>query len=350
MFKKYSATSVHMNTQVKFISWSELEEIEVLEYFKLGFAEFERIENLYSRFKESSYLSCFNVQKFSEVTQEFFEITLFLLLFAYKTEGIFDPTIIDILETYGYDKNYNFSKLDNKVELKRNLENLLESRFSYRDIILEIKNENFCTRGNVAHFVEFIQTSDNIQECFSQDFYKLYNFTLGNNSKASVLNSRNGSSIENMKYTIYLKQNQRLEFGGCGKGFAIDKAFERLLPLGNFIIDAGGDIRCSGNIEDRKWSASLYGTNDVVELESGDSFCCSGSSARRVKDFHHLINPKTGTPQNDFKQSFVYCNFEKLHNMRLLTTYADALSTYSFIKGQDIEKELPVGVFVKFLK
>ncbi len=305
MFKKYFATSVHMNTQVKFITWSNLNEKEISNYFKQAKLEFERIENLYSRFKQESYLSQFNLRKFSQVTQEFFEITFFLLLFANLTNGVFDPTIIDILETYGYDKNYNFSKLDDKTNLENNLKNLLKTRNSYKDIIFEIKDKCNVFKGNIEYFANLISNTEDLHDYFSDDFYKLFKFTLNcefNHSKENLKQIAN----KNIQYTIYLAENQRIEFGGCGKGFAIDKVYEILKPLENFIIDAGGDIRAFGNIENRKWSASLFNTAQAIELNSGDSFCCSGSSARKVKFFHHLINPKSAKPQNDFSQVFVY--------------------------------------------
>jgi thiamine biosynthesis lipoprotein ApbE len=47
--------------------------------------------------------------------------------------------------------------------------------------------------------------------------------------------------------------------------------------------------------------------------------------ARKVKDFHHLVNPKTGIPENQVLQTFVVGDDPVM---------ADAFSTILFLGGR----------------
>ena len=105
------------------------------------------------------------------------------------------------------------------------------------------------------------------------------------------------------------------------------------------MIDAGGDIRCFG-LKDgiEKWNIGLYNPDDPnkplgnVELNSGESIACSGSFARKVDYFHHLINPKTGKPEDKHKVCFVTAKNALI---------ADTFATVSYILGEKVRVILP---------
>lgn len=233
--------------------------VKIQEAIDLAFGEFDRIVNKFTRFDENSELSNLNRQseKWVKVSNEFFDLIKYMLDMAEKTDGAFDPTIIDFLDVYGYNKNYDFSRLDNPEELDKLVKNTLENRASWKDI--EIDEANF---------------------------------------------------------SVKLAKKQRIDLGGIGKGYAVDCAYEKLSEVANnFIINAGGDIRvCGLNDKSEKWNIRLRtsdSNNDslFVELEGGQAIASSGSWARKVKQFHHLIDPKTGKPtEKEYSTVFIKGN------------------------------------------
>jgi len=254
----------------------------ILNKIEEAFSEFDRIVKRYTRFNENSELSNLNRQSgdWVQVSDEFIYLINYMLNMSNLTKGIFDPTIIDFLEIYGYDKNYDFSKLNNP-ELDKIILKTVNERPSWKDIKVDIKNNK-----------------------------------------------------------VKLVKNQRLDLGGIGKGYAIDCAYSKLNDLNNFLIDAGGDIRVKGKNESEElWHIALKNKKANEELEiigevhlDNESLACSGSWARKVKQFHHLINPKTGKPENIFRTVYVQTK---------TAIEADSWATTLFIGGINIGKVLP---------
>ncbi len=96
-----------------------------------------------------------------------------------------------------------------------------------------------------------------------------------------------------------------VDFGGTGKGWAVDRALQRLRPLvAGALIDAGGDIGVFGDPpQDRSWyvSMALNGARvaPIAHLRSGG--IATSSVLRRAwthngRAAHHLIDPATGQP------------------------------------------------------
>ncbi|MEP7103940.1 MAG: FAD:protein FMN transferase [Candidatus Dojkabacteria bacterium] len=254
--------------------------VAILDAIENAFGEFDRIVKQYTRFNEDSELSNLNRNSGSwvKINQEFFDLIKYMLNLAEETEGCFDPTIIDFLETYGYDKNYDFSKLDNP-KLDGLVKNIADSRASFKDIELDEKN-----------------------------------------------------------LKVKLVKGQRIDLGGVGKGYAIDCAFDQLKNIcQDFLIDAGGDIRATGKNEKGEiWKVALKNKIDdkvgdigFIELDD-ESVASSGSWARKVKQFHHLINPRTGLPENKF--TTVYVIAKKAID-------ADAWGTALFVGGEKYIKK-----------
>lgn len=238
---------------------NEEKTIGINEAIELAYGEFDRIVKKYTRFDENSELSNLNRKsgKWVKVSDEFLFLIRYMLDLAKKTNGAFDPTIIDFLEVYGYDKNYDFSKLENP-KLDSLVKNIQAKRNSWKAIEINIKDNK-----------------------------------------------------------VKLAKGQRIDLGGVGKGYAIDKAFEQLeRAADNFLIDAGGDIRVKGKSStQRNWVAGLRAQDSKkneptlvgqLELKSGEALASSGSWARKIKQFHHIINPKTGSPViKDYSTVFV---------------------------------------------
>lgn len=256
--------------------------IDILDAIENAFGEFDRIVKTYTRFEETSELSNLNRQqeRWITISSEFFYLIEYMITLADKTNGAFDPTVIDFLETYGYDKNYDFSKSE-KPELDNLVRKLVTERPSYKDIELDKKN-----------------------------------------------------------LKVKLAKNQKIDLGGIGKGYAIDCAFEKLNSLNNFLIDAGGDIRVKGkNDNNELWLIDLLTINDKSQKEvvgqvrlDNESIAGSGSWARKFKQFHHLINPRTGKPENKFSTVYVQAP---------TAIESDSWATALFVGGESILKVMP---------
>lgn len=289
MYKLLRENRIFMNTQVIITAWTDMDRSEAYDIFNKGFQQFHFVIEKFSRFDRESELSKLNQQagKKVEVSKELFNLIKYSLNLAKKTNGLFDPTIIDFLEAYGYKAGYDFSKLNAPEKLQKEIEQILKCRASYKDI----------------------------------EFDKSHS-------------------------TIKLQKNQRIDLGGIGKGYAIDKAFEKLKVLRNVIVSAGGDIRAMGvDKTNDPWLVNLKlpGMPSIKEVQLKDqAVCCSGSSARKVKFFHHLINPRTGKPQNDVKGIFVFA-----HTAMEADSWATALYA-SGKKATDIAKEIKLKVLIVY--
>ncbi|MDD3646971.1 MAG: FAD:protein FMN transferase [Candidatus Dojkabacteria bacterium] len=256
-----------MNTFVEFSAWTSLDRYEVYNLFEKGYRKFKDVVSKFSRFDPDSELSTLNSSqgKKVKVTNELFDLVELAIRAARQTSGAFDPTVIDFLETYGYDARYNFQKLQNKTTIEKEIKKILLRRPSYNEI-----------------------------------------------------------EIDRERLQIRLAPNQRLDLGGIGKGYAIDLAYKVLRPAENFVINAGGDIRTRGNYQDAPWRVGLKAApheQTGTVLINNKAICCSGSWARKVRFFHHLIDPTNGKPAEESRTVFVIAD---------KATIADAWATAIF--------------------
>jgi thiamine biosynthesis lipoprotein len=119
----------------------------------------------------------------------------------------------------------------------------------------------------------------------------------------AVVATRPGSScggavtVDTSTGEIVLAPGARLDFGGIGKGYAVDRACDLLAPYGPCLVSAGGDLAVRGGA----WPVGVE-THDgttTLELTSG-AIATSGSDRRRwattAGGAHHLIDPRTGAP------------------------------------------------------
>lgn len=261
--------------------------VEINDAIEQAFGEFDRIVKKFTRFNQDSELSNLNRNggSWTGVSEEFVMLVNKMLNLSKATDGVFDPTVIDFLETYGYDPNYDFSKLNNP-DLNTMVEKMAQSRPSWKEIeVNEQKNE------------------------------------------------------------VKLAAGQRIDLGGIGKGYAIDCAYNHLDKFENFLIDGGGDIRCKGkNDKGESWQLNLLHKNKTDESGNPEvigqvnvsdiAIACSGSWARRVKQFHHILDPRTGAPVESMQTVYVSAPD---------ATTADAWATALFVGGKDLLERLPKG-------
>lgn len=247
--------------------------------------QFNMVVKKFTRFDQNSELSNLNRRsgEWTKVSSELFYLVEMMLKLSADSDGAYDPTVIDFLEAYGYDPGYHFGKLENK-ELDNVVEKMSKERPSWKEI-----------------------------------------------------------ELDKERCSIKLAKGQRIDLGGVGKGYAIDLAYSALLPLSNYMINAGGDVRTRGTNElGEPWRLELLhndrsgNTIPLFSLPLNDqALACSGSWARKVKQFHHLIDPKTGKPENETKTVYILSD---------TAIQADGLATAIFVGGYELLHTLPYSV------
>ncbi|GAC1330043.1 MAG: FAD:protein FMN transferase [Chloroflexota bacterium] len=104
--------------------------------------------------------------------------------------------------------------------------------------------------------------------------------------------------------TIRLAAGQRVDLGGIGKGFAVDRAYAASPFLEDRCIAAGGDIVVHGNAENEgPWTIALEDTGDLEprSIAVRDAAVATSTTLKRRwqrhgQTYHHLIDPRTGRP------------------------------------------------------
>lgn len=148
--------------------------------------------------------------------------------------------------------------------------------------------------------------------------------------------------------TITLHRPVMLDLGGVAKGLGVDMAARELAPLGDFAIDAGGDLFFAGrNADGDAWRAGIRHPRDPESLlatlrMSDAALCTSGDYERRVDDDHHLLDARVGRTASGAASASVIAP---------TAMAADALATAAFVLGMDeavewLERQGVDGVMV----
>ena len=100
---------------------------------------------------------------------------------------------------------------------------------------------------------------------------------------------------------IALDPGVRLDLGGIGKGYAVDRAVEALAPIGPCLVNAGGDLAVAGIPETGVWPVAVETPAGSLTLGLAEgALATSGQDRRRWRaggeERHHLIDPRTGRP------------------------------------------------------
>jgi len=101
----------------------------------------------------------------------------------------------------------------------------------------------------------------------------------------------------------------QLDFGGIGKGLAVDIAIEYLRSLGinNAIVNAGGDLRAIGRHGNRPWRIAIRQPGGApvgyIDVADDEAIFTSGNYTRFRQDkqlrYPHILDPRTGWPATD---------------------------------------------------
>ncbi|MBC8236857.1 MAG: FAD:protein FMN transferase [Helicobacteraceae bacterium] len=107
------------------------------------------------------------------------------------------------------------------------------------------------------------------------------------------------------KTKAFIDEGVKVDLGGMGKGYGVDKVVEYLKSQGidKAIVSASGDIRCLGECVIKVQNPFGDGYLARFEMDSGEvGVSTSGNYNRYVKtkENNHLINPKVKKPQQNF--------------------------------------------------
>lgn len=135
----------------------------------------------------------------------------------------------------------------------------------------------------------------------------------------------------------------KIDLGGCGKGYACQKALEYIeenYPDSYAILDFGGNVSVYGQ-NPKKISGSFAvgiqepfaanGTySEMVDITSGESIVTSGTYQRHFyynnKNYHHILDPSTGSPSDS--------GFDSVSVISSSSLEADCLSTACLVLGE----------------
>jgi FAD:protein FMN transferase len=147
-------------------------------------------------------------------------------------------------------------------------------------------------------------------------------------------------TLDSDEHTITLLRPLLLDLGAVVKGLAMDLAARELQELGNFAIDAGGDLCLGGhNQSGEPWSVGIRHPRMpellIARLQVTDcAVCTSGDYERKSAgdgDAHHLMDPRTGGSASSAVSATVVASSAMV---------ADALGTAAFVLGPDEGIEL----------
>lgn len=116
-----------------------------------------------------------------------------------------------------------------------------------------------------------------------------------------------------------------LDVGAAGKGYLVDIIATILTShnINDYSIDASGDVRVAGKHAERIGLENPYDPTRVLGVVNikNASICASASNRRRWKNWHHIVNAKTGKPVDGVIATWVIADS---------TMVADGLATALF--------------------
>lgn len=245
-----------MNTRVQTWLFSQTDSPVLLDVQRL----FHSFEKRLSRFDPHSELSRLNTNE----TESFQASPLLLeaveaaLIAAEATHGLYDPTLLAALEQAGY--NRSFEQIADALPL---------------------------TDGATSDLLAAVPTR--MAPRLSVRPFTFRSITLNR-----------------ARREIYKPCGLRLDLGGMGKGWTVDRAADRLQGLGPFMINAGGDIFAYHSPPGQKgWEIDLVHPlkpeENMARLLLHHRALATSTIARRRwqkrgQIMHHLIDPRTGEP------------------------------------------------------
>ncbi len=134
----------------------------------------------------------------------------------------------------------------------------------------------------------------------------------------------------------------RIDLGGIGKGYAVDRGVEVLKARGitRAVVTAGGDSRIIGDHMGRPWLVAIRHPDDpkkvVTRIPLSDSAMSTSGDYERYFDeggvrYHHIIDPRTGHSASKVRSATV---------LAPTATQTDGMSKTAFVLGPEKALEI----------
>lgn len=216
--------------------------ISLLDEAERFFADFE---DRFSRFRGDSELCYVNDHAGSpvRVSREMIALLQAALKMHEKTRGLFEPAVLPTLEAAGYDRSFEKMERDGDSALAA----LPRRMGGIRDIVVDPDAR-----------------------------------------------------------TVMAPAGMRIDLGGIGKGYCVDRVARLLRDAGPCLINAGGDMMgVGGGLDRHGWVIQILdpadGTQEIDRVRLRDRAVATSTTAvrnwrRGGRTLHHIIDPRTGQP------------------------------------------------------
>lgn len=204
-----------------------------------------KAERCLTRFESSSELCKLNASAgyTCRVSSLLFDVVETAVWAASATQGLFDPSLLRVMEAIGYDRSFEQIEQDTQTQP-------MPPAPGWRGI--------------------------------------------------------DGIKLNRSRREITLPPGVQLDLGGIGKGWTVDRAADWLAGKGPFLINAGGDLYAYGAPPgQRGWSIGIADpwepTHDITRLQVQQRAVATSTINRRRwrrggRLMHHLIDPRSGQP------------------------------------------------------
>ncbi len=160
--------------------------------------------------------------------------------------------------------------------------------------------------------------------------------------KLPAVNWRNMLLDESQHTVRFEHPGMRIDLGGIGKGYAVDRGVEILKARGitHAIVTAGGDSRIIGDRMGRPWLVAIRHPDNpkkvVTRIPLSDTAVSTSGDYERYFDedgvrYHHIIDPRTGHSASKVRSATV---------LAPTATQTDGMSKTAFVLGAEKALEI----------
>lgn len=144
--------------------------------------------------------------------------------------------------------------------------------------------------------------------------------------------------LDPKKQTVFFTQpGVRIDLGGIGKGYAVDRGIEILQRRGiaHALVTAGGDSRIIGDRFGKPWIVGIRHPDDktrvIAKIPLVDTAMSTSGDYERYFDedgvrYHHIIDPRTGKSASKVRSATILAS---------TATRTDGLSKTAFVLGAE---------------
>ena len=157
-----------------------------------------------------------------------------------------------------------------------------------------------------------------------------------------AVNWRN-MKFDDAKHSVFFEhKGMRIDLGGIGKGYAVDRGIEVLQKRGieHAVVTAGGDTRIIGDRMGRDWLVAIRHPDDpnkvVTRIPLSNAAVSTSGDYERYFDengvrYHHIIDPRTGHSASKVRSATV---------IGPTATQTDGMSKTAFVLGPEKALEI----------